>query len=172
MPAEWLPAATLAAGVVGTLGGQGLREWLTSGREREARAAEREVARNAFQRDTLLELQDALLELVQSASRIHLHQGNVYGQTERFGRDNLPEDLNEASGLTNARTSRLQQRILDEQVRQELASLKNLCTEITFPNTGIDDAVAWGNAHNAWLRLPHVNKQLEDRIGTVLRGLL
>src|SRR5438105_955053 len=99
MSSDWFPAVTLAAGVLGTLGTQALRERWTSGREREARQAEREVARDAFQRETLLELQDVIVEMTRVTMKLHLHHRQSFAQSGRWSRDPEPDDLAETHRL-------------------------------------------------------------------------
>jgi hypothetical protein len=172
--ADWLAPVSLAAGVVGTLGGQGLREWLTSGREREARAAEREVARQAFQRDTLLELQDEVLALLRNTAQLHSHHVNVYRATGQYARDRVPEDLDEESRLAIARVNRLRQRVIDDDLRQHLAAVRNLCTLVTRPaqmQEGSEAEIA-ARGEQAWFELAAESRDVEDHIGAVLRGLL
>jgi hypothetical protein len=172
LSSDWLPAATLAAGVLGTLGGQGLREWRTSGREREARRAERQVARDAFQRETLLELQDAILEMVRLTSKLHIYHRRVFAESGRWSRDPEPDDLAEAHRLTIARMAALKQRVLDGELRAELGHLQEGCAEITEANFGEDDAWAAERASQRWIALAHANRGMEDHLGRILRQVL
>jgi hypothetical protein len=174
MAADWLPAATLAAGVVGTLGGQGLKEVLTAGREREGRAAERDVARDAFQRDTLLELQDALLALMRNTAQLHNHHVQVYRTTDRYSRDPDPDGLSEDNRLAIAGVNRLAQRVLDDELRAHVKAVRDLCAEVTRPaqmQTGTEADIA-ERAEQAWFRLAAEGTRIQDHIGEVLRGVL
>ncbi len=174
MVSDWLPAATLAAGVVGTLGGQGLREWFTWKREESARTAEREVARGAFQRDTLLEIQDVVVRLLVNTLESLVHRGRVFEETGRWGRDLYPDELSKATGAVMADMSRLRQRILNDDLRRRLLVVQDLVTEINRPplQAAHDDA-AKQQAFDTFVRqLLPANAALEDHLGEVLRALL
>jgi hypothetical protein len=78
----WIPIATLLLGYIASLVTEALRDRRLSDREREARAAEREAVREShererierrkdFQRETLLHLQDVLLQLVRTFGEEH-----------------------------------------------------------------------------------------------------
>jgi hypothetical protein len=173
MTSEWLPAVALGVGAAGTFAAQLIRERFTSGRERDARAAEREVARDTFQRETLLELQDAMLRVLQNAAQLHLHNGRVYSETGRYARDYYPTELSDESGDVMAIASRLRQRVLDDDLRQRIWDVLHLCTEMTRPTLATEaDAVAKDRADAAFIRLASANAELEHHIGTVLRELL
>ena len=173
MASDLLPAITLAVGAAGTFAAQLIRERFTSGRERDARAAEREVARDAFQRETLLELQDAMLRVLQNTAQLHLHNGRVYSETGRYARDYYPTELSDESSSVMAVASRLRQRILDDDLRRGVSDVLSLCIEMTNPTLGTEvAAAAKDRADAAFSRLASANAELEDHIGSVLRALL
>jgi len=174
MPSEWLPAATLAAGVVGTLGGQGLRERFTLGREREARKAERDVTRDAFQRGTLLELQDAIQRVIRATNLIRTHHDNVYASDGTYARELDPPELTDGKREAMAVATRLRQRVLDDELRQRIRELQELCTVIIYPPslTGLTDKQAARRADEMSFRLAQEYNDLEEHLGRVLRALL
>jgi hypothetical protein len=121
----------------------------------------------------LLDLQDAVLALTQNTTKIHLHHLSVYEETKRFGRDYLPEALNLASGEVRARASLLGHRVIDQEVRDQLDALSELCTTIVMPTVAPQtDEGARMRARDEWLRLPDATSRLQTRIGVVLRSLL
>jgi hypothetical protein len=97
--------ARVIAGAAGALGVQAMTSGSAWAREEAARTAAREVARDAFQRETLLELQDAMLAQIQNTTKIHLHDSRAFRESGRFGRDSLPEGLNLASAEVSVRRS-------------------------------------------------------------------
>lgn len=171
---EWLPAATFAVGIVGTLGTQALRERSTGKREQAARTAEREIARNVFQRDTLLELQDVVRRLVENTLELLLHRSSVFEETGRWARDPYPNELSAASGSVTADMTRLRQRILDDALRQRVLDVQHVVGDINRPTVLMesDDKAkdrAWATFTNQFIT---GNAALEDHVGEVLRGLL
>lgn len=174
MTTELVPTITLVLGAAGALGAQGLRERFTSSREREARKAAREVARDAFQRETLLELQDAILRVVRNTTQLRIHHRAVYASTGRYARDPDPPELSDENREVMAITTRLRQRVLDDDLRQHVREVQELCTQITMPPqvTGETDEQAAQRADPASVRLAHDYNDLENRLGRVLRALL
>jgi hypothetical protein len=174
MASELIPAVTLALGAVGTLGAQGLRERFTLGREREARTAERQVARDALQRETLLELQDAILRVVRNTSQLRIHHQIVYASKGTYARELDPPELSDENREAMAITTRLRQRVLDDELRQHVRDVQELCTQITMPPQvmGETDEQAARRAEEASGRLARDYNDLENHLGRVLRTLL
>lgn len=133
--------------------GAGLAGYGLAGRNeraRDERAAEREgIARrasvrerleeqgHAFQRETLLELQDALQRMVRCAAQIILHDQDALKQDRE--RPQLGEKLNNETYEVGVTTRRLQERILDTALREAVGQFRKHMadTETCF-------AVAWG----------------------------
>jgi hypothetical protein len=163
--AEWLPAATLAAGVIGTVGGQGLTAWLASKRDESARAAERDVSREAFQRDTLLDVQDAVYSLMRATSETHMHD-------QKAPYTLLPPDLDEQLRAGTANVGHLRQRILDDQLRAEVRQLIEAMTRVMLPNPDVLEQQRPALQQREWLSLMHAHQGFEDRLGAILRTLI
>ena len=173
MTSEWLPAVTLAAGAAGTFAAQLLRERFTSGRDREARRAEREVARDAFQRETLLELQDAMLRVVRTTTLLRINHRTVYASNGTYAREADPPGMSEEFREAVAIAARLRQRVLDDDLRQRMQDVRGLCTQIVSPpETGETDEQAARRAEDESNRLAHEYSDLEDHLGEVLRARL
>jgi hypothetical protein len=185
MSSDLVPAAAVIVGGAFTIAGGVLREQFTSRREREARtserelaqearAAERELVRAAFQRETLLELQDAILRLVRNTTQLNHHHRQVYAENGTYARQFDPPDLSDESRLATAAVTRLRQRVLEDGLRQRVRDVQELCTQITMPPqvTGETDAQAADRAGAQSIRLVHEYAELEDHLGHVLRSLL
>jgi hypothetical protein len=174
MASDLLPTLTFGAGVVGTLAAQAWRERWIAGREREARTAEREVARDAFQRETLLELQEAILRVVRSSSQLRLHHRRVYAQKGTYAQGSEPPGLSEENREAMANATHLRQRVLDDDLREHVRVVQRLCADMTAPLqlTGESDEEAAGRADAQSIQLAHEVNDLEERLGKVLRTLL
>lgn len=172
--------------VTGTLGG-----YMLAGRNDEARdkrAAQRETAarrtaladrleeeRHTFQRDTLLELQDQLLQLVRNQSLVisqDIKTLQEHGQLFQ-----LPEGLGgDEPRQTVVSLQRLRTRVLDPGLRQAIGSFIQLCTRDstdlidTEPEAAIrelrrrDAKVGGGYVELAELLGEHLRKELDRRI--------
>lgn len=185
MSSDLIPAGALVVGGLLTIAGGVVREQYTSRRDREARAADRElahearaaerhVARVAFQRDTLLELQDAVLRLMRNTALLHIHHRKVYWENRTYAREKDPPELSDENREANAAVNRLRQRVLDDSLRQDVRAVQELCTQITMPTqlTGESDDEAARRANEQNVRLAHEYTDLENHLGEVLRALL
>jgi hypothetical protein len=172
---ELLPAGTLIVGAGLTFAAQVYRERFTSSRERETRNAEREVARDAFQRETLLELQDAVLAVLRSTADIHSYQRRVYAETQRYADSPEPKELLTPNQEANAQASRLLQRVIDDDLRQAIRTLQKRCAEILMHRhlrpEGSDRDMA-RQAEADFTSMAIESAELENRLGLVLRNLL
>jgi hypothetical protein len=171
MASELVPVVTFALGAGSTFAAQIIRESRTSSREREARQAEREVARDIFQRETLLELQGATIELLRCTTKLHLHQRTSFAKTGTWDVSGQPDGLAEAGMSAAATVSRLRQRISDDELRADIRQLQELCVGAYGAKLGIPDYVAARGADGAFVALGPANEKLEDRIGVVMRAL-
>jgi len=129
----WFPVFTLLLGYAVKAAADWLQHRRTSEREREARNAAREdhlfERRTAFQRQTLLDLQDAMMDLVRTTGEMHHHDVVSFRQTGKWQKQLFSEDLAEANRLANARTSMLAVRVRDETVRNLVTEVKNHSTK-------------------------------------------
>jgi hypothetical protein len=85
----WFPALTLVMGAIGGFLADFLREGRTS------RTA-RKIEADAFERETLIALQDALSRIGRAALSIHQFDDRIYRQTGRWGRELTPEGADDA----------------------------------------------------------------------------
>jgi hypothetical protein len=123
-----LPIATLVIGLIA----KPITDWFDSrrirDREREARQENRLdqmfERRNTFQRQTLLELQGALLELVRTTSSINHVDVMASRKAGHWQKGLVPDDLNEEHRLANAQTTVLSVRVRDQAVRDLVDEVK------------------------------------------------
>src|ERR1700680_2831546 len=102
-----------------------ISDWLDfrriSKREREAREEARRdklfERRVEFQRATLLDLQEAVMNLVRTASQMHVQDIKAHNETGIWQRQLFGEELSEAARLAHARVALLSVRVRDEAVR-------------------------------------------------------
>jgi hypothetical protein len=122
-----VPAATGLAGYVLAGRNERARDERAAAREAMARRAsvrERlDERRHAFQRETLLELQDALQHLVRCTARMILHDQKTL--KEHGTLTLLGEELNEESYEIGVATRRLQERVLDAALRDAVEQFRS-----------------------------------------------
>jgi hypothetical protein len=153
-------------------GTKALQDWLqhkrTLERERETRRALRQDAiaerRTQFQRQTLLDLQPALMDLARQAGKMHLHDLTDYRTTGTFHSQAYPDDVNAGFGSAAALTSMLAVRVNDAEVRVLTAAFKSAASDIGGAKNP-DDSMA------CFVKMSRSFESLQERIGVVLREL-
>lgn len=164
----WFPVFTLVLGIL-------LKGWFdaasdkrTLQREREARREQRQDAlrfrRIEFQRETLLELQDAVGKLIRTTGAMNHADVMAYRETGEWRKQKLGEKLNE--DFTNAQglTARLRVRIHDEEVRNSAQELSNTCIRILMAESETIAEAGFDNLYG-------IIDKLSERVGAVLRSL-
>jgi hypothetical protein len=131
---SWFPVLTLLLGFAT----KSLSDWLenrrNTRRERAAREAVRREQlferRTSFQRQTLLEIQEASMQLVRSVGAIHHEDKMAYRSTGEWGKQRVGDDLSEANRLAQARTGMLAARVRDDTIRELIGKLKTLSVQV------------------------------------------
>lgn len=165
--AYWLPLITAILGFASGGFFEWMRDRRTYKREREARDSAKRgqqlERRNEFQRQTLLELQDAAMKLMQATSRISHFDIMAFRKHGRKGVESYPEKINSDDQIANAQTALLGVRVRDEAVRTLLQQLKDhLCAATVFSTSEEESEVAMCAAGDKFA-------ELNQRIGQVLR---
>jgi hypothetical protein len=163
-----LPLGTFLLGY----GGKSLSDWLlhrrTMERDREAREVARRdqllERRNAFQRQTLLDLQDALMLLGRTYGQMHHQDVMTYKQTGEWQKHKFPGDLAEESRATQSHTSVLVSRVRDENVRELVQKFKDYgVSTLQCANRELGD--------RAMLLMATTSNEVNQRIGEILRKM-
>ena len=126
--ATWGFIGTIVGAVVGTAGtlfATWLQQAHASRREREASERDAAERRRAFQRDTLMELQEALAALVRYYGRAQHLDEMEWRKTGTWGRSLLPEDVDSGTQNTTVRMILLSERIDDDDVRQHIRAFND-----------------------------------------------
>jgi hypothetical protein len=165
---SWFPILTMVVG----FGMSSLSEWLwhrrATQRERDARDAARRdqlfQQRSAFQRETMFELQEAIMQLARATGAIHHQDEMSYRNSQKWQKQLLPNELDEGYRYAQVRTSMLAARIRDDAVRKLVAELRHHSVEITMSATReASDCAMMG--------MVHMHDELNERIGALLRTL-
>jgi len=163
-----LPIFTLLLGYATSSLSEWLRDRRAREREREAREATRSdqlyERRTNFQRQTLLDLQDALMDLVRTAGAMHHKDVTAYRGTGRWQKQFYDEQLDESARFAQARTSMLNVRVRDEAIRELVKEVKD----------HINSAGAAANREDSERSLASMAstfEKLNQRLGQILREL-
>jgi hypothetical protein len=140
-----------------------LSEWHTSYRAERQRQDEKDERRNAFRRDTLLALQDAMFGVARSAARLHTadlralrEHGTAWG-TAIHG-----DDISDALADAHREAMSLMERVDDAEIRTLVASL-------TAASTALSGAASKAESQDAFARMGDVYEVAMARVGVVLR---
>lgn len=167
--AGWFPVLTAFLGFAV----KSLTDWFqdrrSARREREAREASRQEQRFerriAFQRQTLLELQEAIFDLTRSTSELYLHDSNAYKASGQWGRSSFDDELSERARLCQARASMLYVRVRDDTTRELTVKVKQYSTDVAFRSKTAAEAF------NSVTNIAQVSDELNERIGELLRRM-
>jgi hypothetical protein len=163
-----LPIATLVMGFVIAVITDSIRDKRALAREREARRDQRRdsllLRRADFQRHALLELQESAAQLARMTAASSHEDVMAFRKTKEWKKQLLSEALNEGLQKAQTKTSLLQVRVRDEQVRALSENLKSCCASIVL-------ATSESHAEGGLQEMTAIVEALNRRIGLVLRTL-
>lgn len=162
----WFPVLTLVLGAVL----KGLGDVVIEGRkaraEREARAEERKDAAAArwaqFQREALLELQDAAQALARATGRAHHDDTMAYRHTGVWGKNKVSPEANDGALDGHTKLAKFLVRVDDEEVRRLARDLSTACASHAISKSEADAQHVMGQGIE-------LSAQLHERIGELLR---
>lgn len=161
----WFPVLTLISGLAGGY----LADYMRDGR---AAKRDRATARDDFQRETLIELQDWLAKLARATGRLHYLDIMEHHESGKWGRHQVPEGDSTALHEAIVNVNRYRTRILDEAIRQASKEFVAKCVDASIgAGHGDDDEAVRSSAVQAFHEMAPMNERLGDMIGTRLRDL-
>lgn len=159
-----------AWGLIGTLVGALASigtSWITSKSsnqiQREKLTYERAERAKDFQRETLLQLQEAIHENLRFTARANFEDYKNSRHTGTWGRTHLSDDVNDGLLNSRRRVSILVERVADDSLRKDIKSLMEIAAEGAFSKSE-DEA-----EHNQMALSKQMTHTL-PRIGAVLRS--
>lgn len=167
--AVWFPVLTLLLGYAA----KSLTDWLQdrrhAERERIARLEARHdqifLRRADFQRETLLELQTAMADLMRKTALVNFEYTKAFTSTGGdWGRHPIPNDLAESLRGTRASVHLLGVRVLDRAVIEMVEQMKTISVECTIASS---ERVST----ESLMKLGDLYDRINTRIGEVLREL-
>lgn len=164
----WLTSVLGAVAFVAGFAAKSVDSWLQDRRARrretEARAEARKDRWVELQRQTLLDLQEAGLNLARFAGATHHADRVSFRARDAWRAELLPEDVNEGFRVSQGQTTLLMARIHDGAVREATLKLKIACTAVALAFDEADSISAVSDVANA-------HEAFQDQIGLVFRTL-
>lgn len=148
-------------GAVASIATTAITNWGSYALAQKSKAHEREELAKAFQRETLLELQTELLEYIRTCSQAYCHDRKNYKDTGVWG-GSIPDEINLKNQEHSAKTSILVQRIADEQLRKQLAELKDNATKCLLADNKYDAGAYYASFSDSY-------QTSNEMLGQVLR---
>lgn len=96
----------------------------------------------AFQRETLLELQEALHDALRLMSRAYIEDCASYEKTGNWASSRLSEEVNEGIRLAQRRVAIFTERVADDSLRMEIKNLMKLGNEMLFAHSRSESGAA------------------------------
>lgn len=124
---------------------------------------ERAERAKAFQRETLVALQEAIHDALRLNARAHMEDFEAHRRSGEWGRSFLSPEVNEGIRIANRKVSVLVERVSDEPLRISVKALTGLATRGLFERS---EAEAERNQH----ALAIETALLFERLGSVLRS--
>lgn len=140
-PAVWGLIGTLAGAVVGAAAS--IVTTVIASRnaiklQRQSDSLEREERARAFQRDNLLQLQDAITHSLRLMGRAHIEDHRSYKKSGTWGTDLLSEELDQEIAVANRHLSVLIERLSSDELRTEVKALHGKMVDHSLAQTPED----------------------------------
>ena len=152
--------------IVGALASIGTT-WMSSNNsaklQKQAELDNRVECMRALQRETLLELQEAIKDAARLLASAHMEDLESYNKTGNFTSSMLSEEVNEGSRLALGRVAILTERVADESLRMEIKNLMKLGTEMLLAKSRSESEAKMDH-----LILKESNVQ--EKLGIILRN--
>jgi hypothetical protein len=163
-----LPVVTLVIGYLLKSSSDWVQHRRTLNRDRETRQADRSAQlaerRTDFQRQTLLDLQEAVMDVARTTGAMHHHDQMGYRNTGQWQRALYPADLDAAAAAAMRHTSILMVRVRDVFVRELVRRFREHSARVT---TRASKEVS----ESELAEMATVFEELQHRIGELLRQI-
>ena len=165
--AVWGFIGVVVGGIVTGLATIGV-EWVRSNHEstldRDKRVDNRRLALEEFQRNTLVELQRALLDQARAEAEFFMHRLRATKEgAGHWSAIRIPDELDERNRALNQTVSTLTTRVVDDEVRQMVEALsRGYFAGLT--------AASSDEAERAFNGTTQLLKDIQDRTGELIRA--
>jgi hypothetical protein len=132
--------------------------------QRQAASLDRLERARAFQRETLIELQDALHDALRMVTRAHLEDVAAFKKGEKWGSSFLSAEVNEGVRLAARRVSILIERVANDALRSDLKKIAGATGQVCLANSEAEGQASLEHAYAT-------GNNVTQHIGSVLRSL-
>lgn len=164
--ATWGFVGVLAGSVVGALASIATT-WITNKNDRQLQkdqdSLERKERARAFQRETLIGVQEKLQVLFRMVGKAHYEQAMAYKVDGQWGRAPISEEVNQGTLQANQKLLILTERVADDGLRSELKKLRDSLNRILFTQSEQEAE------QRITACIEKSDKVMED-LGVILRG--
>lgn len=160
----WFPVITLVIGYALNWLTDLFKDLRTDKREEKIRETVRQDKRSNFQHQTLLELQEAIMDLTRKTSQMHFQDVMRYKHTGKWQKQLFEEELSEGFRLVTAQITMLSVRIRDDSVRQLANDIKRYAINAISSNSQED-------SQHAMSKMSDCFEKLNNQVGELLRAL-
>ncbi|MGD1027123.1 hypothetical protein [Candidatus Binatus soli] len=164
----FLPIATLLLGYIAKSVTDGIDSRRASKREQIVREESRRdhlfERRTDFQRQTLLDLQEATMQLMRATAAINHEDVMAFRKTGKWGMQLVGDELSEAHRLANARVTILRVRVRDQTVRDFVGDVQANGSSLVICRSEQESTRLMGTLFGAF-------DNLNGRIGELLRHI-
>jgi hypothetical protein len=137
-------------------------------RERESRLAvhrdQLAERRAEFQRQTLIELQDAVFDLMRATGAMHHQDEMAFRKTGQWQKQFLGDELDQKALMSNRRTSMFKVRVRDGSLRDMVGKLSNLCAQVAI-------SIDRDHSNGAMMEAGELFEKVQERIGELIRTI-
>jgi hypothetical protein len=137
-------------------------------RERESRLAARSdqlaERRAEFQRQTLIELQDAVFDLMRATGAMHHQDEMAFRKTGQWQKQLLADELDQKALMSNRRTLMFKVRVRDGSLREMVGKLSNLSAQVAI-------SIDRDHSNEAMTEAGELFGKVQERIGELMRTI-
>lgn len=132
MDAAWWGFIGTVIGALASIGTTYLSNKSAIDLQNETSKNERRERHRSFQRETMLQLQDALHDAIRLIAKVHTEDKQAFSETGKWGKNLLGDELSEGLRLANRKVMLLVERIADDSVRADVKNTMEMATNVTF----------------------------------------
>jgi hypothetical protein len=132
--------------------------------QRDSHSLERIELARTFQRNNLLDLQDAMHDAMRMITRAHLEDTEAYRRNGEWGKALLSDEVNDGVRTAMRRVSILIERVADDSIRSDLKNLASMSGPVLF-------AKSQRQAEASYEAIGNAAQDVLQRLGAVLRSL-
>lgn len=151
-------------GALASIGTTWISSISNSNLHKQASEQERKERERSFQRNTLLELQDALSDVLRMITQAHIEDVNAYRINGNWGNNMISDEVNEGELAANRKASILIERVANDKLRTELK-------EIIILSSSVCRAISYNDAKNIFSKVNMNTKVAMENLGAALRNL-